>query len=149
MNITPTDGEFAVAFTTSTVTNRKLARYYLRSLEMVHETGNEPWLVPNANANTINLEHVLPTKPGNAWPNFSNDEVRLYRNRIGNLTLLQATKNSGLQSADFETKKKVYADSPYETTNMISKQKEWSTTQIDSRQAYLASLALKAWKVDL
>ena len=149
MNITPTDGEFAVAFTTATVTNRKLARYYLRSLEMVHETGKEPWLVPNANANAINLEHVLPTKPGNAWPNFSNDEVRLYRNRIGNLTLLQATKNSGLQSADFETKKKVYADSPYETTNMISKQKEWSTTQIDSRQAYLASLAVKAWKVDL
>ena len=149
MNITPTDGEFAVAFTTATVTNRKLARYYLRSLEMIHETGKEPWLVPNANANAINLEHVLPTKPGNAWPNFSNDEVRLYRNRIGNLTLLQATKNSGLQSTDFETKKKVYADSPYETTNMISKQKEWSTTQIDSRQAYLASLALKAWKVDL
>ena len=149
MNITPTDGEFAAAFTTATVTNRKLARYYLRSLEMVHETGKEAWLVPNANANAINLEHVLPTKPSNAWPNFSNDEVRLYRNRIGNLTLLQATKNSGLQSADFETKKKVYADSPYETTNMISKQKEWSTTQIDSRQAYLASLALKAWKVDL
>ena len=149
MNITPTDGEFAAAFTTATVTNRKLARYYLRSLEMVHETEKEPWLVPNANANVINLEHVLPTKPGDAWPNFSNDEVRLYRNRIGNLTLLQATKNSGLQSADFETKKKVYADSPYETTNMISKQKEWSTTQIDSRQAYLASLALKAWKVDL
>ena len=149
MNITPTDGEFAAAFTTATVTNRKLARYYLRSLEMVHETEKEPWLVLNANANVINLEHVLPTKPGDAWPNFSNDEVRLYRNRIGNLTLLQATKNSGLQSADFETKKKVYADSPYETTNMISKQKEWSTTQIDSRQAYLASLALKAWKVDL
>ena len=149
MNITPTDGEFAAAFTTATVTNRKLARYYLRSLEMVHETEKEPWLVLNANANVINLEHVLPTKPGDAWPNFSNDEVRLYRNRIGNLTLLQATKNSGLQSADFETKKKVYADSPYETTNMISKQKEWSTTQIDSRQAYLASLALKAWKVGL
>ena len=149
MNIIPTDGEFAAAFKTATVTNRKLARYYLRSLEMVHETEKEPWLVPNANANVINLEHVLPTKPGSAWPQFSNDEVRLYRNRIGNLTLLQATKNSGLQSADFETKKKVYADSPYETTKMISKQTEWSTTQIDSRQAYLASLALEAWEVDL
>ena len=149
MNITPTDGEFAAAFTTATVTNRKLARYYLRSLETVDEPEKEPWLVPNADANAINLEHVLPTKPGSAWPNFSNDEVRLYRNRMGNFTLLQATKNSGLQSADFETKKKVYADSPYGTTKMISKQKEWSTTQIDSRQAYLASLALKAWKVDL
>ena len=149
MNITPTDGEFSAAFTTATVTNRKLGRYYLRSLEMVRETEKEPWLVPNANASVINLEHVLPTKPGSAWPQFSNDEVRLYRNRIGNLTLLQATKNSGLQSADFETKKKVYADSPYETTRMISKQKEWSKTQIDNRQAYLASLALKAWKVDL
>ena len=149
MNITPTDGEFTAAFTAATVTNRKLARYYLRSLEMAHKSEKEPWLVPNANANVINLEHVLPTKPGNAWPNFSNDELRLYRNRIGNLTLLQATKNSGLQSADFETKKKVYSDSPYEITNMISKQKEWSKTQIDSRQAYLASLALKAWKVEL
>ena len=148
MNITPTDGEFSAAFSTATVTNRKLARYYLRSLEMVHEKEKEPWLVPNANANVINLEHILPTKPSDTWANFSNDEVRLYRNRIGNLTLLQATKNSGLQSADFETKKKVYVASPFKITNMISKQEEWNTAQIDSRQAYLASLALKAWKVE-
>ena len=97
----------------------------------------------------INLEHVLPTKPGSAWPQFSDDDVKLFRNRIGNFTLLQASKNSGLQSADFEAKKKVYAVSPYEITKAISKQNEWTKTQIDERQKKLAELALKAWKVDL
>ena len=149
MNIIPTDGEFSAAFITATVTNRKLARYYLRSLEMVHGTEGEPWLVPNADANVINLEHVLPTKPGSAWPQFSSDDVKLYRNRIGNMTLLQASKNSGLQSADFETKKKIYAASPYAITSRIAQQKMWTKVQIEERQKELAGLALKAWKVGL
>ena len=149
MNIIPTDGEFSAAFITATVTNRKLARYYLRSLEMVHGTEGEPWLVPNADANVINLEHVLPTKPGSAWPQFSSDDVRLYRNRIGNMTLLQASKNSGLQSADFETKKKIYAASPYAITSRIAQQNMWTKVQIEDRQKELAGLALKAWKVGL
>ena len=149
MPITPTDGEFSAAFSSATVTNRKLARYYLRSIEMASRADSEPWLVPNTNSNVINLEHVLPIKPGSAWPQFSEDDVKLFRNRIGNMTLLQASKNSGLQSADFETKKKAYANSPYEITTSIANQDEWTKAQIEDRQKHLASLALKAWKVDL
>ena len=149
MPITPTDGEFSAAFSSATVTNRKLARYYLRSIEMATQADSEPWLLPNTNNNVINLEHVLPIKPGSAWPQFSEDDVKLFRNRIGNMTLLQTSKNSGLQSADFETKKKAYANSPYEITKLIANQDEWTKAQIEDRQKHLASLALKEWKVDL
>ena len=148
MPITPTDGEFSAAFSSATVTNRKLARYYLRSLERVSQDASEPWLVPNTDSGVINLEHVLPTKPGTTWPQVSDDDLKLLRNRIGNLTLLQATKNSGLQSADFATKKEVYAESPYTITNEIAQEKEWTRSQIEDRQKRLVKLALKAWKVD-
>ena len=35
MPITPTDGEFLASFSSATVTNRKLVRYYLRSIERI------------------------------------------------------------------------------------------------------------------
>ena len=111
-SITPTDGEFFAAFSTATVTNRKLARYYLRTLERISQAETEPWLVPNTDSSAINLEHILPTRPGNNWPQFSSDEVRLLRNRIGNQTLLQASKNSGLQSADLKPKRKYLPQVP-------------------------------------
>ena len=63
--------------------------------------------------------------------------------------MLQASKNSGIQNADFEEKKKIYAVSPYEITKAIAKENEWTKTQIGERQEKLSNLALKAWKVDL
>ena len=147
-NITPTDGQFSAAFANATVTNRKLARYYLRSLEMAAMNESQPWHVPNDDSHAINLEHVLPIKPGESWPKFSDDDVKLFRNRIGNMALLQATANSGLQSADFATKVEVYAKSPYKTTRTIADEDEWTSAQIVKRQEYLRGLALKAWKLD-
>ena len=146
-NITPTDGQFSAAFRSATATNRKLARYYLRSLELVATNCPEPWQVPNDDSKAINLEHVLPTKPGNSWPKFSDDDVKVFRNRIGNMTLLQASMNSGLQSADFEKKCQVYAKSGYEITKIIAEQDEWTTAHIEQRQVHLSTLALKAWKI--
>ena len=75
-SVTPTDGQFLASFSTATVTNRKLARYYLRTIERISNTEPEPWLVPNTDSSAINLEHVLPTRPGTNWPQFSDDDVK-------------------------------------------------------------------------
>ena len=66
--ITPTDGEFHTAFEVATVSNRKLARYYLRSLELAAKDESQPWHIPNDDRSVINLEHVLPEKPLENWP---------------------------------------------------------------------------------
>ncbi|HTV36993.1 MAG TPA: DUF262 domain-containing protein, partial [Xanthobacteraceae bacterium] len=61
--LTPTDGVFTAAFENASVSNRKLARYYLRSMELAAKSEPEPWHIPNDDKSAINLEHVLPEKP--------------------------------------------------------------------------------------
>ena len=146
-NITPSDEQFKLAFENATVTKMQWARYYLRSLEMAAKSESEPWLIPNDDKQAINLEHVLPKKPENNWPSFTEDEVNLYVNRIGNMALLQASKNSDLKSDNFNVKKKIYKISPYVLTKQIAEADVWDKKSIVDRQKILATYSLIAWKV--
>jgi hypothetical protein len=141
----PLDEEFHKAFETATVSKAQFARYYLRSLEMAAKGEATPWFIPNDDKQVINLEHVLPQAPEQNWPEFDEDETKIYARRIGNLALLLAKTNSDLQSSDFKTKRTIYKDSPYELTRMIAQNKTWTKDEISSRQKTLADLALKAW----
>lgn len=145
--MTPTDGRFRAAFEVATVSNRKLARYYLRSLEMSHKGQSDPWHIPNDDQRVINLEHVLPERPEGNWPQFSDDEVKIFRNRIGNLALLQATDNSSLRSCAYHEKRTIFGASPYGTTSQIGEAETWTPAKIEDRQKVLAILALTAWPI--
>ena len=146
-NLTPTDGTFSSAFKTATVSNRKLARYYLRSMELSVKSEQEPWHIPNDDRSEINLEHVLPEKPEENWPQFSDDEVKLYYKRIGNLCLLRASDNSTTKSGSFATKRQIYDNSPYELTKQIATVMDWRASEITDRQKTLASIAVKTWTI--
>jgi hypothetical protein len=147
IGITPTNEKFKNAFETATVSNRKLARYYLRSLEMAAKNESEPWHIPNDDRSVINLEHVLPEKTEGNWPQFSSEEVKIYSRRIGNLVLLRASDNSTLKSAGFAEKKPTFKNSPYELTRQISSCHNWRAEEIIARQKTLAELAVKAWPI--
>ena len=146
-SLTPSDATFLTAFENATVSNRKLARYYLRSMELSAKGEREPWHIPNDDRSEINLEHVLPEKPEGNWPKFSDDEVKLYYKRIGNLCLLRATDNSTAKSASFATKAPVYANSPYELTKQISTTEDWTVVEIADRQKTLAPIAVTTWAI--
>lgn len=146
-SIIPTDGQFKVQFEIATATNRKLCRYYLRSLEMAAKGELEAWHIPNDDRSIINLEHVLPDKPEGNWPLFSDDEVKLYKNRIGNLALLRASENSELKSADFNQKRQIYVNCPYVLTSQIAELDNWTVEEINERQRALADLAVRAWPI--
>lgn len=146
-SLTPTDNAFAAAFEVATVSNRKLARYYLRSMELFAKDEAEPWHIPNDDRSMINLEHVLPEKPEGNWPQFNDDQVRLYYKRIGNLCLMRASDNSTIKSAPFATKKPVFAASPYVLTKQISEAADWTTAAITDRQKALAAIAVKTWAI--
>lgn len=148
-SITPKDGEFQTAFETARVSNAKLARYYLRSLEMTAKNESEPWFVPQDDRQVINLEHVLPKKPEQNWPLFSEDEVRQLSTRLGNVALLRASDNSNLKSEAFEYKKQVFAASPYVLTSQIADVDEWTSETIAERQRRLAELAVRTWPVKI
>jgi len=143
--IIPADEQFRQAFEVATVSKASLARYYLRSLEMAAKQEANPWFIPNDNKEVINLEHILPERPGDNWNQFGDELVRAYVKRLGNQTLLLAKSNSDLRSSDFETKKNVYKDSPYVLTKEISSVQEWNPVKIAERQKVLAQLALRVW----
>ena len=144
-SVIPVDEQFKQAFEVATVSKAALARYYLRSLEMAAKKEATPWFIPNDDREVINLEHVLPEKPQDNWPNVDEEKVRSYSRRLGNLALLLAKNNSDLKSSDFKTKKNIYKDSPYELTRQIATVDDWTEEQITSRQKTLAEYAIRAW----
>ncbi len=146
-DITPTNEEFRLAFESARVSKAQLARYYLRSLEMAAKEESEPWFIPTEDRSIINLEHILPKKPENNWPQFTGDEAAMSINRLGNQALLRASDNSDLKSASFSEKKIVYAESPYALTNQIAELEDWSAAAVRSRQQTLSYLALVAWPI--
>ncbi|MDE0052760.1 MAG: DUF262 domain-containing protein [Gammaproteobacteria bacterium] len=144
---TPSDREFRQAFEVARVSNRKLGRYYLRSMELRANNESQPWHIPNDDRNQINLEHVLPDKPEENWPQFSDEDWALYRKRIGNLCLMRAKDNSTVKSAPYSEKKAVYEKSKYRLTRDVACADDWTRSAIEKRQKTLAKLALKTWPV--
>lgn len=145
--IAPNDEAFRSSFEQARVTKAQLARYYLRSLEMAVNDEPEPWFIPMSDRSIINLEHVLPKKPEENWPQFTQDEVGLYTNRLGNQALLRASENSDLKSATFLEKKAIYSQSPYVLTHQIAAYEDWTPASVADRQNQLSKLAIKAWPI--
>ncbi len=146
--VTPTDAVFQTAFESAKVSNTKLARYYLRSLEAHVRNDSEPWFVPQDDKAIINLEHILPRKPEGNWPHWSDEEVQQYATRLGNLALLTASANSDLKSQPFAAKAEIYSSSPYLLTKQIADVDNWTPEAINERQKGLAALATKTWPAD-
>jgi Protein of unknown function DUF262/Protein of unknown function (DUF1524) len=145
--ITPSDSQFYAAFAAVRIANSRQARYYLRSLEMTAEGEQEPWFVPQGDPQVINLEHVLPRKPEGNWPEFTDDDVKSYVTRLGNLVLLQVSGNSNLNNGSFSVKKPIFAASPYVLTNMLGSVDTWTPEEIGKRQDKLAEYASKTWPI--
>ena len=143
--ITPRDEAFQSAFALAKVSNQRLARYYLRSLEMASAGESEPWFVPQEDPAIITLEHVLPRKPGSGWPQFTEDEARNFLTRLGNQVLLRASTNSRAGNESFADKKEKLAEAPYVLTSMVGSVDEWTPAAIQERQEYLAELAVRTW----
>jgi hypothetical protein len=144
ISILPSDDTFQSSFATARVNQARLARYYLRALQQKVDGEAEPHYVPN-DGPEINLEHILPQSPAANWKHFDVETARAYTNRIGNLVLLQATPNSDIGNADFETKKTAFQISEYSLTKDVAAFPALSPTEISQRQQHLAQLAVQTW----
>lgn len=144
--ITPTDDDFAVAFGLMRVANARLARYFLRCLELAKAADTEPYFIPN-DEEVINLEHVLPKKPEGNWDEWTEDERRAHVSRLGNQALMRATDNGHVKSDSFDDKKPSLAGSPYIFTQIIARENSWLPTQVVARQEEMAKIAPLAWPV--
>ncbi len=148
-SVSPKDPQFQLAFTTASVSQAFLARYYLRSLETAAEHQPQPFYIVNDDAQEINLEHVLPRKPMDNWPGFSPEEAEAFYRRLGNLALMQAKGNSDLKSQSFDEKRAVYKTTPYAFTQQLADVQKWTPAEINARQAKMAEYAPQAWPLSV
>jgi hypothetical protein len=145
--VVPTDSEFLTSFASARVSKAYLARYYLQALERQALGEAQPELVPNMNANEVNLEHVLPQNPSSAWGTIEAEVADAFFNRLGNLALMKQKVNSEIGNTGFDEKKKVFADSQFELTKKIASNDHWLPSNIETRQSELAALAIKTWPI--
>jgi hypothetical protein len=142
----PTDAAFEEAFATARVSRPHLARYYLRALEKSLKADDQPEYVANEEVSEINLEHVLPLSAGAEW-GVDSDEARASQKMLGNMALLRANQNRDVGSKSFAEKKPTYKDSGYFTTQRIAEFDTWGLKEIRERQAELAKIAVKTWRL--
>jgi hypothetical protein len=143
--IYPPDSQFRDAFAVATVSKEYLARYYLRALEKAANGETDPEYVPNPNEEEINLEHIIPERPSNNWPNLSLDQCKSLYKRIGNLALLKATDNVSIGNKTFDEKQNVLKKSAFTLTSDVAKNPVWNEETISERQRKLADLAVQVW----
>lgn len=149
---TPSDQLFKEQFQIATVSQSFLARYYLSALENQKRGKGEPELVPNANVDVVNLEHILPQKPddlGKDWPEFKGEHFQSNLKKIGNLCLMKSKLNSKISNGKFIIKKENHAikKSDFILTKEIKGYDNWTPVTILDRQKKLAELALKTWNL--
>ncbi len=146
-DVIASDADFKNAFAIARVTKAASARYYLRVLESQKTGQSEPELVPNADENQVNLEHVLPlnAKPTDWTGITSDDDVFTWAYRLGNMVLLKKGANSKFGNKPFAAKRAVLGASDLVLSAEVGNLPDWDPVRIEERQKELSELAVKAW----
>lgn len=122
---------------------KALVRYILVKIERQLSGVPVDWNDPN-----VSIEHILPENAGSDWESFFSPEQQeesVYR--LGNLTLLESSKNRDAGAKLMDAKLPIYQTSQYEITKNKSNYEEWKPATLQSRSKALAQLAKTVWKV--
>lgn len=101
----------------------------------------------------ITVEHVLPQHPKNdsQWlQDFTDEQRTQWTHRLGNLLLLNRTKNSEAQNYDFEVKKAKYFTSRkgvplFALTTQVLGHDKWTPDVVAKRHADLTAKLANEW----
>lgn len=144
----PGDTSFAASFRVFRTTNNALARYMLLAMERHMGAQHQPEFIPNSDVDDVNLEHILPQRAKSKdWPEFDEDQVSFYANRIANMTLLKKGKNSKIGNKAWAIKKPVISESDLELNKEIAATIDWDQDAIDERGVVLSERASAVWSM--
>lgn len=131
-------------FNTNNSTDKKIVRYILYKIEGQEEGGS----LYEFETDNGTIEHILPESYPESWhTDFSEDEFDRNIYMLGNLTLLEASKNNREASNNiFDEKKAVYLTSKFALTKRIT-DPQWTPQNVKTRQMHLAKLATSIWKI--
>jgi len=93
----------------------------------------------------VTLEHICPYNPDAEWHKSFGDGINDVTDRLGNMVLLDKDE---LKRATFIEKKKIYQDSGNRLALEVSKYDEWTLATVNKYQEWLASQAVRTWRVD-
>jgi hypothetical protein len=145
--IIPSDERFQEAFQTLTISNSSIAKYLLSTIENYRRNNKGSDLIPNNDETVVNLEHILPKSLTDQWPEFNEEEHKLFFKRLGNMTILNSLKNSRIGNKSFGDKIPVFSDSDFIITKEISICSVWNKDSINNRQNHFALDAIRCWKM--
>jgi hypothetical protein len=141
----PRDEVFELEFANARVSDTNLARYYLRAMENCNSQLPSPEVMPIEDRNKLTLEHVLPEKPGQNRPSFSEEDTKAYYRRIGSMVLLLSKQNTLIGNEKFAVKRPVLVACGLALTKMVGREPKWEKEEIANRQKELAKIAVKTW----
>ena len=99
--------------------------------------------------NKIMLEHILPRNAKDAYwtTNFTVDEIKNWCNKLGNLVIINGTKNTKLNNKAFAEKVEQYLSkkSDFEITKEVLALNDWKIESVAGRQESLMNRALNLW----
>lgn len=119
---------------------------------------------------SVNIEHILPQSPNpEAFAAFDRpEEYDGYKEKLGNLTLLERTINTSVSNGTYEVKKAGYRQSSFLLTKSLVEKPQvgvntqlnravrdliqfetWDSASIETRQKMLAALAERVWLSDI
>lgn len=156
----PDDDEFEVLFKKLELPASK-AKYALTELQYALIGGRHT--ASSSISDKSEVEHIMPQKitEDSEWEKYIINEkhkttridIEEYHqqnvNKLGNMTLLNKSRNRSLSNPSFASKKANYLTDDLEITKLVAKQPVWDDGTIANRQEYFLTFAKKIWDLKL
>lgn len=143
----PNDDEFQRAFRAKQERNNQKSQYFLKRVEAeaIRQAQAGAELTPGA----LTVEHILPKNPAAEWDAVIKEDPTLVEDcslRLGNMCLTTDGANNKVGRKSFGEKREIFGKSALRTTQAVAQHTKWDRQDIDHHQAYLAKLAVQAWR---
>jgi hypothetical protein len=151
----PSDDEFRGNLLRRNFPRNDRTKYLLEKLETEHfmRTGLGKRVEDRS---VVDIEHIAPRKAFQAkkyssWQqylNLNSSQFDEYKDRLGNLTLLENKINRRASDNPFQQKKGRYENSDFDMTRSVTQYAEWSAEAIEERSEELAEAAVRIWSLE-
>lgn len=148
----PSDAEFRTNLVENRVTLNDRTKYMLKRIEADYFDG----VAVSSNSNG-ELEHIAPRASYSAnkystWPEHLGvpEEIfEQYKDKLGNLTLLEKRNNATSSRNPFNQKVQTYSTSEYKMAkDIVERYNQWSIENIKARTELLADIAVETWQIE-
>jgi hypothetical protein len=150
-DVAPSDDEVEAALASNNFSRSDRTLFLLEGIEAdYYRTGDS--VVPSGE-----IEHIAPRQSFtavkyNTWPDHldvSKERFNEYKDRLGNLTILEKRLNISASDNPFSQKKAKYDESNYAMPQSLTEYDSWNIEEIQDRTERLSSAATDIWSFEV